>query len=59
MSDAKKVITKRRGVFGIEGSHALFSTVASSPLLFSAFFLFLLVAAVPVKIFSPRTRIFR
>lgn len=59
MSDAKKVVTKRRGLAGPEGSHALVSMVASSPLLFSAFFLFLLVVALPVKIFSPRTKIFR
>lgn len=59
MSDAKKVVEKRRGLTGLEGSHALVSMVASSPLLFSLFFLFLLVVAVPVKIFSPRTKIFR
>jgi hypothetical protein len=59
MSDTKKVITKRRGLTGIEGSHALVSMVASSPLLFSLLFLFLLVVALPVKIFSPRTKIFR
>jgi len=59
VSILKGVVLKRRGANVPEGWHALVSMCASSPLLFCALFLFLLVLAVPFKIFSPRTRIFR
>ena len=56
MNGLKKVFAKGRGA---AGAHALVSAAASSPVLFAALLLFLLVLAVPVKIFSPRTKIFR
>ncbi|HVF42214.1 MAG TPA: hypothetical protein VM936_04340 [Pyrinomonadaceae bacterium] len=59
MSELKKVSATGRVAAKPDGAHALFSMFASSPLLFSLLFLFLLVLAIPVKIFSPRTRIFR
>ena len=59
MSDLKRITRTRRNAAVPDGAHALVSMLASSPLMFSVFFLFLLVLAIPIKIFSPRTRIFR
>ena len=59
MSDLKNIIPTRRDAAVPDGAHALVSTLASSPLLFPILFIFLLALAIPVKIFGPRTRIFR
>ena len=40
-------------------AEALVSMFEAAPLLFAMLFLFLLVLAIPVKAFNPRTRIFR
>lgn len=59
MNDLKKLFAAGRDANAPDGAHALVSMFASSPLLFPVLFIFLLVLAAPVKIFSPRTRIFR
>ena len=59
MNGLKKVFATGPDAAVPDGAHALVSMCASSPPLFFVLFLFLLVLAVPVKIFSPRKRIFR
>ena len=59
MSDPKRITPAESDADEPGDVDALIYMFASSPVLLLALFLFLLALAIPVKIFSPRTRIFR
>jgi hypothetical protein len=53
------MVSKKSYEFEPSKNATLVSTFAASPLLFALLFLFLIVLAIPIKIFSPKTKIFR
>ena len=59
MSDSEHVRLKGRDEIEPGKTETLLEMFAAAPLLFVSLFLFLLVLAVPIKILSPKTKIFR
>ncbi len=59
MSHSEPIVPKESGEFGSSKTETLVEIFVAYPLMFTLLFLFLVILAIPMKILSLQTKVFR